>query len=78
MAPPTSPGCRLAAAMPYDLRPSKTPRAAGSLLRLLTFLAETRPFSDLISDRLVSDAGVRDLRLVPASGPPTTVHPIQA
>ncbi len=64
----------------YDLEPIVAPRAAGTLLRMLTSLVESRVTGGMLSGKLLKEAGVLGLRRAVATEPhpnrpPMPYHP---
>lgn len=62
--------------MPYDLKPMKAPRAAGNLLRAFVTVVENPATGALLAEKLLSDAGITQLRATPTHAPPHARPPV--
>jgi Asp-tRNA(Asn)/Glu-tRNA(Gln) amidotransferase A subunit family amidase len=64
--------------MTYDLKPMKAPRLAGAALKVATFLAESPATAQLLSNKLLGDAGILALRDHSTDEPLASEHPLFA
>lgn len=62
--------------MPYDLEPMKAPRAAGFFLKVLNTLMETPGVRAVLTQKLLSDAGILAMRGVPSTDELPQIHPV--